>query len=98
MALHTHALYAAGLAGRPHALGGGLPRFLIHLLIWRLAWHAGLVLWRIPVFGSAVFVLLALAVVTLILLRSRRGRRWLGRDKGGAYGYGTGTGTGPRDW
>ncbi len=79
-----------------HALAAGLGGFLIHLFIWRMIWRLGLALWRIPTFGPIIVGLLALAAVGLAVLRSRRGRRWPWRRRGGVYGYGTGTG--PRDW
>jgi hypothetical protein len=82
--------------------GGGLGRGLVHLFIWRLIWRGGLAIWRVPVFGPAIDIVLALVVVGLIVLRSQRGPGWWqrrgGASRGGAPPSGPRDDAGPRDW
>jgi hypothetical protein len=82
--------------------GGGLGRGLVHLFIWRLIWRGGLSIWRVPVFGPAIDIVLALVVVGLIVLRSQRGPGWWqrrsGASRGGAPPSGPRDDAGPRDW
>lgn len=103
------AAYPVRLLGGRHGLalggGGGLGRVLIHLIIWRLLWRAGLALWRVPTFGPPLAILLGIAVLALIIIRSQRGPGWWKRG-GGSSGGRTGAGRGgagpgdggPRDW
>lgn len=92
MAFHV---LADGTAGLGRLGGGGLGHFLVHLFIWRLIWRAGLGLWRVPVAGPFIVVLLIVAIVALVILRKQRGPRWWS-NRGGSAGVGTGGGS--RDW
>jgi hypothetical protein len=97
------AAYPAGLAGGSHALalgGGGLGRGLVHLFIWRLLWRGGLAVWRVPIFGPAIDIVLALVVVALIVLRSQLGPGWWQRRRrpSGGTGRRSRDDAGPRDW
>jgi hypothetical protein len=79
------------------ALGGpGLGRGLAHLFIWRLLWRAGLAIWRVPIFGPAIDIIIALVIVGLIVARAQGGPGWW-QHRGGS-GSGRGTGQGPRNW
>jgi hypothetical protein len=94
----------ATLPGGPHAValgGGGLGRGIAHLFIWRLVWRAALAIWRIPILGPAIDIVLGLVVVAVIVLRSRLGPGWwqrLRRPSGGATGPRSRDGASPRDW
>ena len=81
--------------------GGGLGRVLVHLFIWRLIWRGGLAIWRVPVFGPAIDIVLALVVVGLLVLRSQRGPGWWQRRGGGPRSGASGgarDNSGPRNW
>jgi hypothetical protein len=89
--------------------GAGLARVLVHLFIWRLLIRGGVAIWRVPVFGPVIDIVLGLVVVGLLVVRSQRGPGWWRRGPGGgpgAGGYGPGRGhgsgsrgdAGPRDW
>jgi hypothetical protein len=79
------------------ALGGpGLGRGLAHLFIWRLLWRAGLAIWRVPIFGPAIDIIIALVIVGLIVARAQLGPGWW-RHRGGS-GSGRDTGQRPRSW
>jgi hypothetical protein len=90
--LHRWPALALGGAG-----GGGLARVLVHLFIWRLLFRGGLAIWRVPIFGPAIDIVLGLVVVALVVIRSQRGPGWWQR-RGGGSGPGRRDGTGPRDW
>jgi hypothetical protein len=101
---YEYAVYPARLlSGRPGLAlggGGGLGRVLVHLIIWRLIWRAGLALWRVPTFGPPLAIVLGITVVALIIIRSHRGPGWWkrgGGSSGGRTHAGRGDG-GPRDW
>jgi hypothetical protein len=87
----THLIPAAQLrvAGGWHGLaiggGGGLGRGLVHLFIWRLIFRAGLSIWRVPVFGPIIDIVIGIALVGLLVARSRLGPRWWQR-RGGSSG------------
>ena len=88
--------------------GGGLGGLLIHLIIFRLIRRSAVEIWRIHTFGPIIDIVLAVLVVALLILRSRRGRGWWqrrGRRSGAGSRSGRGTGDdtsgwsrGPRDW
>jgi hypothetical protein len=84
--------------------GGGLAHVIIRLIIWRLIWRVGFLLWRIHPFGPYIVLLIVVALVTLAVLRSRQGRGWPGprfpgrRGSNGPFGDRTGDQAGPRDW
>ncbi|HEY5357040.1 MAG TPA: hypothetical protein VIJ82_05030 [Streptosporangiaceae bacterium] len=81
--------------------GGGLGRGLVHLFIWRLIWRGGLAIWRVPIFGPAIDIVLALAIVALLVLRSQLGPGWwqrLGRGPRGGGSSGGAPGGEPRGW
>jgi hypothetical protein len=87
--------YALALGGLG---GGGLGHALVHLFIWRLLFRGGLAIWRVPIFGPAIDIVLGLAIVALMVIRSQRGPGWWQRRRGPS-GTGTGgTGSGSRDW
>jgi hypothetical protein len=72
--------------------GAGLARVLVHLFIWRLLIRGGAAIWRVPVFGPVIDIVLGLVVVGLLVVRSQRGPGWWRRGPGGgpgAGGYGT---------
>ena len=59
-----------------HALalgGGGLGRGLVHFFLFRLIFRAVLSIWRVPVFGPVIDIVLGLVIITLIVLRARLG-------------------------
>jgi len=56
--------------------GGGLGRGLAHLFIWRLLWRGGLAIWRVPVIGPALDIIIALIVAGLLVARSALGPGW----------------------
>jgi len=83
--------------------GGGLGRGLVHFFIFRLLWRAGLLIWRVPVFGPVIDIVAGVILVTLIVLRSTLGPGWWQRRgssgrRGGRGGRGSDAGTGPQDW
>jgi hypothetical protein len=80
--------------------GGGLGRGLAHLFIWRLLWRGGLAIWRVPVIGPAIDIIIALILVGLLVARSALGPGWWQRRGGrpGGGSAGAGNGPGPRDW
>jgi hypothetical protein len=105
----THAAWAAGghTGLGSVALGGGggsLAHLIIRLIVWRLIWRAGFMLWRIHPFGPYLVLLIVVALVTLGVLRSRHGRGWPGsrfagrRGSNGPFGDRTDEQAGPRDW
>jgi hypothetical protein len=79
-----------------HALalgGGGLGRGLVHFFLFRLIFRAVLSIWRVPVFGPVIDIVLGLVIITLIVLRARLGpgwwQRWGGRSgRGGSSAWG----------
>jgi hypothetical protein len=111
----THAAWTAGghAAAVGHAglgsvalggAGGGLAHLIIRLIVWRLIWRVGFMLWRIHLFGPYIVLLIVVALLTLAVLRSRRGRGWPGphfpgrRGSNGPFGDRTDDQAGPRDW
>jgi hypothetical protein len=76
--------------------GGGLGRGLAHLFIWRLLWRGGLAIWRVPLFGPAIDIVLGLVIVGLLVARAQLGPGWWQHRGGGSRG-GSGSGS-PRDW
>ena len=98
----------AGLAGLALGGGGGLAHLIIRLIVWRLIWRVGLMLWRIHLFGPYIVLLIVAVLVTLVILRSRRGRggpgprvpgpRFPGRRGSNDPFGGTDDQAGPRDW
>jgi hypothetical protein len=115
----THAAWAAvghAAAGGHTGLGsvalggggGGLAHLIIRLIVWRLIWRVGFMLWRIHLFGPYIVLLIVAVLVTLVILRSRRGRGWPGprgpgprfpgrRGSNDPFG-GTDDQASPRDW
>ena len=98
---------SAVLAGAWHAHGGhalalgrgGFGRGLVHFFIFRLIFRAVLSIWRIPVAGPFIDVVLIAVIVTLIMLRARLGTGWWQRWRGPGHRGGPGSGVGgPRDW
>ncbi len=79
----THAAWAAGghaVAGAHAGLGGvalggggGLAHLVVRLIVWRLIWRVGFMLWRIHLFGPYIVLLIVAVLVALAVLRSRRG-------------------------
>ena len=75
-----------------HALalgGGGLGRGLVHFLIFRFLFRAALLIWRVPVAGPAIDIVLGVVIVTLLVLRAHLGPRWWQRR--GRSGRGSGS-------
>ena len=101
---HVAAGGHAGLGGVALGGGGGLAHLIIRLIIWRLIWRAGFMLWRIHPFGPYLVLLIVAALVTLAVLRSRRGRGWPGprlpgrRGRNDPFADRTDDQAGPRDW
>jgi hypothetical protein len=100
---HAAAGGHAGLGSVAIGGGGGLAHLIIRLIIWRLIWRVGFMLWRIHPFGPYIVLLIVVALVTLAVLRSRRGS-WPGprfpgrRGSNGPFGDRTDDQAGPRDW
>jgi hypothetical protein len=91
------ASHPAALATSHLALGGGgIGSFLVHLFIWHLIFRFVFAVWHIHTFGPIIVGLIVAGVVSLAILRSRRGSRWWRGSRGGSMRYGTGGG--PRDW
>ncbi len=95
----------AGLGGVALGGGGGLAHLIIRLIIWRV----GFMLWRIHPFGPYIVLLIVAVLVTLAVLRIRRGRGWPGprfpgprfpgrRGSTDRFGNRTDDQAGPRDW
>jgi hypothetical protein len=101
---HAAAGGHAGLGGVALGGGGGLAHLIIRLIIWRLIWRAGFALWRIHLFGPYIVLLIVVALVTLAVLRSRRGRGWPGprlpgrRGSNDPFADRSDDQAGPRDW
>ncbi len=76
--------------------GGGFAHWIVRLFIWHELWRLGRALWRIPVFGPPIVIVVVLGLVTLAVLRQRNGYWWPRRRRGGSMD--TGSGPGPRDW
>ena len=74
---HTLALGGVG--------GGGLGRGLVHFFIFRLIFRAALSIWRVPVAGPVIDIVLGLVIVTLLVLRAQLGPGWWQR-RGGSGG------------
>jgi hypothetical protein len=74
-----------------HALalgGGGLGRGLVHFFIFRLIFRAALSIWRVPVAGPVIDIVLGLVIVTLLVLRAQLGPGWWQRRRGSGGGSG----------
>jgi hypothetical protein len=106
---HATAGGHAGLGGVALGGGGGLAHLIVRLIVWRLIWRVGFMLWRIHLFGPYIVLLIVAVLVTLVILRSRRGRGWAGprlpgprfpgrRGSNGPFGDRTDDQAGPRDW
>ena len=90
----------AALSGHAALGGGGIGGLIVHLIIWRMIWRLGMLIWHIPTFGPGILLLIIIAVIALGMLRSRRGLRmpW---DRGGSpyrVRDRNRDGTGPREW
>lgn len=84
--------WLAGPAHGWHALalgGGGFGRGLVHFFIFRLVVRAALLIWRVPVAGPVIDIVLGVVIVTLLVLRAQLGPRWWQRR---------GRGGSPRGW
>jgi hypothetical protein len=87
------------VASAPAALGGGgLAHLILRLLIWRMIWRLGLLIWHIPAVGPGVFLLIVAALIGVAIIRSRRGRAWAGRRRARYRSDGIRPEPGPRDW
>ena len=106
---HPAVVVHAGLGGVALGGGGGLAHLIIRLIIWRLIWRVGFMLWRIHPFGPYIVLLIVAALVTLAVLRVRRGRGWPGprfpgprfpgrRGSTDRFANRTDDQAGPRDW
>lgn len=56
--------------------GGGLGRGLVHFIIFRFLVRAALLIWRVPVAGPVIDIVLGVVIVTLLVLRAQLGPRW----------------------
>ncbi|HEX3491226.1 MAG TPA: hypothetical protein VHU92_17895 [Streptosporangiaceae bacterium] len=99
--------WRAWSANGGHALalgGGGLGRGLVHFLIFRFFIRTALLIWRVPVAGPVIDIVLGVVIVTLLVLRAQLGPRWWqrrggsGRWSGHGSGHGSGRGSGRHDW
>jgi hypothetical protein len=76
--------------------GGGIGSLLVHLFIWHLIFRFFFAIWHIHTFGPIIVAVIVAGLVTLAILRSRRGRGWWRPTRAGSSRYGSSTG--PRDW
>jgi hypothetical protein len=79
-ALPAHGWHALALGG------GGLGRGLVHFFIFRLIFRAALSIWRVPVAGPVIDIVLGLVIVTLLVLRAQLGPGWWQRRRGSGGG------------
>ncbi len=96
--VHAAAVGHAAVAA-PIALGGGgLAHLILRLVIWRMIWRVGLLIWHIPAVGPGVFLFIVAVLIGVAIFRSRRGRGWTGRRRAGYSSDGIRPEPGPRDW
>jgi hypothetical protein len=96
--VHAAAAGHAALASPAALGGGGLAHVILRLLIWRMIWRFGLLIWHIPAVGPGVFLVIVAGLAGLAIFRSRRGRGWAGGRRTRYTSDGIRPEPGPRDW